>query len=209
MTSTTAVSTERTAIEAHHVHLRHPGGGVGLDDVSLTVPSDTLTAIIGPSGAGKSTLLEVLAGVRHPTSGQVSVPDDHRVGFVPQNDILHTALPLRRTLRHAAALRLPSSATSAEIDASVDRAIAVLGLTDRADVPVGRLSGGERKRASVACELLTEPKLCLLDEPTSGLDPVAAADLLDQLAALTAAGSTIAFTTHAADDLAWCDRVVA
>jgi ABC-type multidrug transport system ATPase subunit len=206
----TAASPPATpAIEARAVQLRHAGGTVGLDDVNLAIHPGTVTAIIGPSGAGKSTLLEVLAGVRRPTSGTVAVRDADRIGFVPQEDILHTALPLRRTLRHAAALRLPSTAGATQIDAAVDRALAVLGLSHRADVPVGRLSGGERKRASVACELLTDPKLCLLDEPTSGLDPVAAADLLDQLAVLARQGSTIVLTTHAGDDLAWCDQVVA
>jgi energy-coupling factor transporter ATP-binding protein EcfA2 len=127
---------------------------------------------------------------------------------VPQDDIIHTDLPLQRTLRYAARLRLPSSATAEEIDDAVRDAIAAVGLTDHADVRVGSLSGGQRKRASIAVELLTDPRLFFLDEPTSGLDPVASAELVTRLRELADRSATVVFTTHSIEDLAHCDRVV-
>src|SRR4030095_1644346 len=99
----------------------------------------------------------------------------HRLlGYVPQDDIIHLELPLERTLRYAAALRLPESQSTDEVDAAVDGALAALDLSARAGVRVGALSGGQRKRASIAVELLTRPDVFFLDEPTSGLDPATA-----------------------------------
>ena len=96
------------------------------------------------------------------------------LGYVPQDDIIHADLPLQRMLRYAARLRLPSSTTGAEVDDAVRDAIDAVGLTGQVDVRVGSLSGGQRKRASIAVELLTDPHVFFLDEPTSGLDPVTA-----------------------------------
>ncbi len=158
-----------------------------LHGVSLTVHACELVAIVGGSGAGKTTLLEALAGVRPAERGEVRFDgvdlyanfDSFRrlLGYVPQDDIIHADLPLERTLRYAAALRLPESRSSAEVDAAVDRALAALDLSARADVQVGALSGGQRKRASIAVELLTSPPVFFLDEPTSGLDPASSSEL--------------------------------
>jgi ABC-type multidrug transport system ATPase subunit len=177
-----------------------------------------VVAIVGGSGAGKTTLLEALAGVHPPDAGRVlfdgvDLREDLAavrsvLGYVPQDDIIHAELPLARTLRYAAALRLPSSAGREEIEERVQRALAALDLAGHADVRVSALSGGQRKRASIAVELLTEPHVFFLDEPTSGLDPVTGAELLRSLRELAAAGSTVVFTTHAVQDLAHCDRVV-
>jgi ABC-type multidrug transport system ATPase subunit len=191
----------------------HRDGRVALDDIDLVVEPATVTAVIGPSGAGKTTLLTALAGVAPAQAGTVSIgrasgePGAVRVGYVPQDDILHGDLPLRRTLRYAAALRLEACAPT-ELDASVDRVLRSLGLADVAAVRVADLSGGQRKRASIACELLVDPSVCFLDEPTSGLDPAAAAALLDDLHTLAAAGSTIVLTTHSVADIERSDRVV-
>jgi energy-coupling factor transporter ATP-binding protein EcfA2 len=130
------------------------------------------------------------------------------LGYVPQDDIIHTDLPLRRTLRYAARLRLPSSTAPSEVDDAVRDALDAVGLTDQADVRVGSLSGGQRKRASIAVELLTDPHVFFLDEPTSGLDPVTSAELIDRLRQLADRSATVVFTTHSVDDLARCDRVV-
>ncbi len=157
------------------------GGKQVLQGVSLTVKACELVAVVGGSGAGKTTLLEALAGVRPAERGEVRFDgvdlyenfDSFRrlLGYVPQDDIIHADLPLERTLRYAAALRLPESKSSADIDSAVDRALAALDLSHRADVQVGALSGGQRKRASIAVELLTSPPVFFLDEPTSGLHP--------------------------------------
>jgi energy-coupling factor transporter ATP-binding protein EcfA2 len=130
------------------------------------------------------------------------------VGFVPQDDIIHRELPLRRTLRYAAELRLPAGSSAAEIEQAVDATLRDLDLAQRADVAVGALSGGQRKRASTAVELLARPRLLFLDEPTSGLDPATAAEVLAVLRRLAGRGVTVVLTTHDTADIEACDRVV-
>jgi len=187
-----------------------------LHDVSFAVRPGEVLAIAGGSGAGKSTLLEAMVGVRPAAGGEVLVDgrrfDPHAsdvpFGYVPQDDIIHLELPLRRTLEHAARLRLPAGTSGADITAEVDRTLVRLDLADRADVKVGSLSGGQRKRASIASELLTDPHLFFLDEPTSGLDPATGAGVMRQLHRLAEGGTTIVVTTHAPADLTQCDRIV-
>ncbi|MGK5740395.1 ATP-binding cassette domain-containing protein [Micromonospora sp. URMC 103] len=198
-------------ITAVGLHETVPDGRRILDDVSLTIEPGEVVAVLGASGAGKTTLLEILAGVRRPVGGTVEhdgVAPTGAVGFVPQDDIIHRELPLERTLRYAARLRLPAGTGPAEAARRVSDALAGLGLDDRAAVPVGRLSGGERKRASIAVELLTRPGVLLLDEPTSGLDPAVAVDLLRALRSLADAGATVVLSTHQVTDVDLCDRVV-
>ena len=194
------------------------GGRHVLHGVSFVAHARELVAIVGGSGAGKTTLLEALAGVTPAGRGEVRFDGvdlygnldafRRRLGYVPQEDIIHTDLPLERTLRYAAALRLPASQAGSEIDPAVARALAALDLTERAGVRVGALSGGQRKRASIAVELLTSPHVFFLDEPTSGLDPASSRELLGLLRGLADAGSTVTFTTHSVQDLAHCDRLV-
>ena len=117
------------------------------------------------------------------------------LGYVPQDDIIHADLPLARTLRYAARLRLPSSTGAADVDNAVRDALDAVGLTDHADIRVGSLSGGQRKRASIAVELLTDPHVFFLDEPTSGLDPVTSAELIARLRQLADRSATVVFTT--------------
>ncbi|MFI6240370.1 ATP-binding cassette domain-containing protein [Micromonospora sp. NPDC050795] len=182
-----------------------------LTDISVSIAPGELVAIIGASGAGKTTLLEILAGVQRPVAGTVTYDGNTTagtIGVVPQDDIIHRELPLARTLRYAARLRLPSTAGPAEIGDRVAEVLAELRLTDRAATPVGLLSGGERKRASIAVELLTRPGVFFLDEPTSGLDPAIAVELLRVLRALADTGTTVVLTTHQVTDVDHCDRVV-
>jgi ABC-type multidrug transport system ATPase subunit len=189
-----------------------------LDAVSFSITAGELVAIVGPSGAGKTTLLEAIAGVAPATTGSVRLdgidlhanPGTFRsvLGYVPQDDIIHADLPLQRMLRYAARLRLPSSTAATEVDDAVHQAIDAVGLAEHTDVVVGSLSGGQRKRASIAVELLTDPRVFFLDEPTSGLDPVTSAELIAHLRQLADRSATVVFTTHSADDLAECDRIV-
>ncbi|MFD2415707.1 ABC transporter ATP-binding protein/permease [Amycolatopsis pigmentata] len=180
-----------------------------MSGISLVCRPGELVTVIGPSGAGKTALLDLLAGLRPPSNGTVrhngAAPG--LVGYVPQDDIIHRDLPLARTLRYAARLRLPAGTSSTDLDAAVAEVLAVLGLTDRAGRRVGSLSGGERKRASIAVELLTRPPALFLDEPTSGLDPATALDLMALLRRIADGGSTVVFTTHNPADVAGCDTV--
>lgn len=174
-------------------------GDFALEPVTVEVGAGRLVAIMGASGAGKSTLLELLAGVRAPTGGQVTRPAE--VGFVPQDDIVHSHLPLRRTLFYAARLR------GVDDPAAVDDVLDTVGLRHRADAVVATLSGGERKRASIAVELLARPDVLFLDEPTSGLDPATGQDLVRHLRSLVEAGNTVVLTTHTPADIAHADEV--
>jgi ABC transport system ATP-binding/permease protein len=195
---------------------QHASGRTLLADVSLGFRRGEIVAIIGGSGAGKTTLLESLAGVRRSPHGIVTldgmaVSDTgarQRIGCVPQDDIIHLDLPLRRTVAYAARLRLAATTSRADIEVAVDRVLDELGLADHGDVRVRELSGGQRKRASIAVELLTRPQVLLLDEPTSGLDPGTAAEVMRVLRAVASHGTTVIVTTHAPADVRACDRVV-
>ncbi len=189
-----------------------------LDDVSIAVGAGELVAIVGPSGAGKTTLLGAIAGIAPVSSGVVRLDgvDLHGngamfrgvIGYVPQDDIVHRELSVRRTVAYTARLRLPSSTTDEEIDTAVTSVLDTVGLTHVADRKVDLLSGGQRKRASIAVELVSEPRVFLLDEPTSGLDPATSAELVAHLRSLANQSATVIFTTHSLDDLDHCDRVV-
>jgi len=189
-----------------------------LDDVSFNLGPRTLTAIIGPSGAGKSTLLGVLTGRTKPTSGiiEISGNDLHenfqilsrQIGSVPQADILHTRLTVKQALNYGAQLRLPNDTSKQEREARVTAVMEKLELIERADLRVDRLSGGQRKRASIGLELLTAPKLLVLDEPTSGLDPGLDAHVMETLRNLADDGQTVVLVTHSVDNLNFCDNVI-
>ena len=200
-------------IRVHHVS-RNRSGRTVVDDVSFSIRPGELVAIAGGSGAGKTSLLRVMAGLDPADGGQVHVDGvpvgatDRGIGYVPQDDIIHMELPLRRTLDHAARLRVPGRPSAVERDELVTRTLDRLALCDRDYVAVGDLSGGQRKRASIASELLTDPDVLFLDEPTSGLDPGTAASVVHHLRRLADTGTTVVMTTHAPTDLARCDRVV-
>ena len=195
---------------------RHAGDRQILHDLSFSVAQGELVALVGGSGAGKTTLVETMAGLSPPSEGTVlhdGTPPRRDgttsgIGYVPQDDIIHRELPLRRTLRYAAGLRLPAGTSGAAAERVVDETLGELDLADRSDVRVGALSGGQRTRASIAVEMLTRPRLFFLDEPTSGLDPSTAAEVLGVLRRLAGRGVTIVLTTHSPTDIDACDRVV-
>ncbi|MFE2248495.1 FHA domain-containing protein [Streptomyces lavendulae] len=189
-----------------------------LDDVSFPVGGKCLLAVVGPSGAGKSTLLGALTGLRPADRGTVlydgrDLYRDYaelrsRIGLVPQDDILHAQLTVRRALTYAAELRFPQDTAKAERRARVDEVIGELGLGQRADQPIHSLSGGQRKRVSVALELLTKPSLLFLDEPTSGLDPGMDRSVMHMLRDLADDGRTVIVVTHSVLSLDVCDRLL-
>ena len=189
-----------------------------LDHVSFPVEEKCLLAVVGPSGAGKSTLLNALTGQRPADHGTVlydgrDLYRDYaelrqRIGLVPQDDILHAQLTVRSALSYAAELRFPEDTVKAERRARVDEVIQELGLEQRAEQPVHSLSGGQRKRVSVALELLTKPSLLFLDEPTSGLDPGMDRSVMHMLRGLADDGRTVIVVTHSVLSLDVCDRLL-
>jgi ABC transport system ATP-binding/permease protein len=212
------VDTGDVSLIAQNLVVRTPKGKVLLDHVSFPIPERCLVGVIGPSGAGKSTLLGAVTGTRPATEGSVQYDHRdlythypelrHRIGLVPQEDILHTQLPTRRALRYAAELRFPGDTSSAERDRRVDEVIEELGLTPHAQTRIDRLSGGQRKRVSVALELLTKPSLLFLDEPTSGLDPGLDKSVMEMMRDLAHDGRTIVVVTHSVANLDTCDRLL-
>ncbi|MFC6009653.1 FHA domain-containing protein [Nocardia lasii] len=189
-----------------------------LVDVNMTAGRGTLTALIGPSGAGKSTLSKLIAGNTQPSGGVVTFEGRNlhaeyealrsRIGMVPQDDVLHRQLTVRQALGFAAELRLPPDTTKADRQKVIDGVLQELSLTQHADTRVDRLSGGQRKRASVAMELLTGPSLLILDEPTSGLDPALDRQVMQMLRELADAGRVVIVVTHSVACLDMCDQVV-
>ncbi|MFE6487835.1 FHA domain-containing protein [Streptomyces sp. NPDC057757] len=189
-----------------------------LDEVSFPVGEKCLLAVVGPSGAGKSTLLNALTGQRPADLGTVlydgrDLYRDYaelrqRIGLVPQDDILHAQLTVRKALTYAAELRFPQDTAKAERRARVDEVIGELGLEQRADQAIHSLSGGQRKRVSVALELLTKPSLLFLDEPTSGLDPGMDRSVMHMLRGLADDGRTVIVVTHSVLSLDVCDRLL-
>ena len=130
------------------------------------------------------------------------------MGYVPQEDVLHRQLRVSTALEYAAKLRFPPDVPAADRSLRVAEVLAELNLTERAGARIDRLSGGQRKRTSVAVELLTRPSLLFLDEPTSGLDPAIEATLMDQLRDLAHAGRTVIVVTHSIQTLDVADRVL-
>lgn len=189
-----------------------------LDDISFKLGPRTLTAVIGPSGAGKSTLLGVLNGRTKPSSGDVLIGGVNlhenfqaaiqRIGLVPQSDILHTNLTVNEALSFGARLRLPDDMNKSEREEQVDLVLEKLELTERRHLRIDKLSGGQRKRASIGLELLTAPDILCLDEPTSGLDPGLDAHVMQTLRTLADDGQTVVVVTHSVDNLDICDNVI-
>jgi len=189
-----------------------------LDDISLVAQLGTLTAVIGPSGAGKSTFARLVAGYTHPTRGTVAFEGHNvhaeyaslrsRIGMVPQDDVVHGQLTVQQALMYAAELRLPPDTTKADREQVVARVLEELEMTNHLNTRVDKLSGGQRKRASVALELLTGPSLLILDEPTSGLDPALDRQVMTMLRQLADAGRVVLVVTHSLSYLDYCDQVL-
>ncbi|HEY9330221.1 MAG TPA: FHA domain-containing protein [Streptomyces sp.] len=189
-----------------------------LDHVTFPVGQKCLLGVVGPSGAGKSTLLNALTGLRPADEGTVlydgrDLYHDYaelrqRIGLVPQDDILHAQLTVRRALGYAAELRFPQDTAKSERQERVTEVVRELGLEQRAGQPIHSLSGGQRKRVSVALELLTKPSLLFLDEPTSGLDPGMDRSVMHMLRGLADDGRTVIVVTHSVLSLDVCDRLL-
>lgn len=188
-----------------------------LSDISLDIPRSSFVALVGGSGVGKSTLMYALAGIRPVQQGVVLYDDQdyyrHRnafrsqLGYVPQDDIIHRRLTVRRALYYAARLRLPRTLTKQQINERIDDVLTAVGIKHRSNLRVGKLSGGERKRVSIALELLANPSVFFLDEPTSGLDPGLDHKMMHLLRDLANKGRTIILVTHTIMNIDVCDYV--
>jgi len=204
------VDTSADAVEAVNVAVEAAGRRL-LENVSLVIQPGEMVAIMGPSGAGKSTLLSVLNGQVTPAAGRIVIGglDLHehfelfrgRIGYVPQDDILHADLTVWQALWYAARLRLPKDMADEEIARRIRQVLAQLGLEGTENTRVGDqrkrgVSGGQRKRVNLAMELLTDPPILVLDEPTSGLSSTDTISVLELLRSLADAGKTILVTIH-------------
>ncbi|MFC8276957.1 FHA domain-containing protein [Streptomyces sp. NPDC057271] len=212
------VDTGEVSFSARHLTVTVDGGKQILKDVSFGVPEKSLIGVIGPSGSGKSTLLKALTGYRPANEGDVLYDNRslykqfaelrQRIGLVPQDDILHKELTVQKALRYAAKLRFPGDTAAAEREARIDEVLRELKLDIHKEKKVTSLSGGQRKRVSVALELLTKPSLIFLDEPTSGLDPGMDRDVMQLLRGLADDGRTVLVVTHSVAELGLCDKLL-
>ncbi len=188
-----------------------------LDDVSLVIEPREFVGLLGPGGSGKTTLLHALNGFQPADQGRVMFNnwslykhfDSLRsgIGYVPQEDIVHRALSVRECLYYAGRLRLPDDYSEQEIWNRVSAVLRALELESRADVAAGELSGGQRKRLSVAIELLSQPSLLFLDEPTAGQDPHTEMQMMQMFREIANRGSTVILTTHLLGSFSLLDKV--
>jgi ABC-type multidrug transport system ATPase subunit/pSer/pThr/pTyr-binding forkhead associated (FHA) protein len=184
-----------------------------LDDICLAIDPGQFVALVGGSGTGKSTLLRTLLGVEPTTQGEVSLNGENlqtnfniyrnQIGYVPQDDIVHRELKVGEVLTYAAKLRLPPD----DVEAVVEKTLKQIEMSERRDILVSSLSGGQRKRVSIGVELLADPKLFFLDEPTSGLDPGLDKKMMELLRRLADEGRTVILVTHATTNITLCDRI--
>ncbi|WP_426403331.1 FHA domain-containing protein [Streptomyces sp. R-07] len=212
------VDTGSVSFSARHLTVTVEGGKQILKDVTFGVPEKSLIGVIGPSGSGKSTLLKALTGYRPANEGDVLYDNRslykqfaelrQRIGLVPQDDILHKELTVQKALRYAAKLRFPGDTAETEREARIDEVLRELKLDIHKEKKVTSLSGGQRKRVSVALELLTKPSLIFLDEPTSGLDPGMDRDVMQLLRGLADDGRTVLVVTHSVAELGLCDKLL-
>lgn len=189
-----------------------------LNDISLSIAPREFVALVGGSGAGKSTLMKAISGFTRVKGASVLVNGDDyyqnfdsyrmMLGYVPQDDILHSTLPVDQALNYAAQLRLPSDTRPDEMNQRIESAVEAVEMTDHRAKYIKDLSGGQRKRVSIAAELLAEPSLFFLDEPTSGLDPGLEKKMMETLRAQADSGRTVVLVTHATENITQCHKVL-
>ena len=206
-----------SAIGIEKVYPNQKKGKKALHKMDISVPSRSLLAIMGPSGCGKSTLLKSLNGESPPTKGRVLIFNQDlinnyeylktQIGYVPQDDIVHKQLTVEQSLFFAAKLRI-ANISKADIKVKIDQILSELNISHIKNSLISDISGGQRKRVSIAIELLTDPMLLFLDEPTSPLDPQTIEDFLNILKKLSENGTTVIMVTHKPEDLDYMDEVI-
>lgn len=186
-----------------------------LDDVTVGAKQGDFVGILGGSGQGKSTLLTALCGLRHPSEGTaliggrssttLNAEKPGAIGYVPQDDIVHLELTVESALYYSSLLRLKLARE--ERMGLIDRTLELLALTEHRKKRVYQLSGGQRKRVSIAIELLSKPEVLFLDEPSSGLDPSTENSLMELLQTLALNNLTVICTTHVLQNAFLFDRL--
>lgn len=216
------VNPEGIALEIHDLNKDVPAKGgkkTILDKVSLSIQPNEFVAIIGGSGAGKTTLMTAMSGFDSKVTGQVycngtNLRENFQtlkniIGFVPQQDIIYENITLKKMLYYTAKMKMPQDTSNAEIDERIEEVLGMVELSEHKDTYIRRLSGGQKKRASIAVELLANPGLFFLDEPTSGLDPGTEEHLMRTLSKLSKEQEkTIVMVTHTINNLDLCDKVI-
>ena len=185
--------------------------------VNMSINPAEFVAFVGGSGAGKSTFMKCISGVDKPTSGTVLLNGEnlydnyeslkYNIGYVPQDDIVFSNLTLHDMLVYAAKLRMPDNTSPKERNTRIKEVLNIVALSDFENSYIRQLSGGQRKRASIAVELIADPSLFFLDEPTSGLDPGAERSIMLTLQEMSKMGKTIILVTHNTLNLHLCDKV--
>lgn len=208
---------DELAITAVGIEKTYSNGVKGLKKMDLSIPSKSIVAIMGPSGCGKSTLLKALNGDTPPTKGKVFLFNlelsanwqylKTQIGYVPQDDIIHKQLTVEQCLYFTAKLRL-DNLSDKYIDKKIDQVLKDLNILEKKNNLISSLSGGQRKRVSIAVELMTDPLIMFLDEPTSPLDPQTVEDFLEIMKRLSERGTTVLMVTHKPEDLDYMDEVV-
>lgn len=209
------------SVDTSHVVVERENGKkkfITLDDVSVNIRPGELVAIIGGSGAGKSTLLNAMCGYLPPKNGDVFINGVNLyqnfdslkklIGYVPQADIVYDNLTLYDMLHYTADLRLPKDTSKQEKEEAISKAIHMVQLEEKTQSYIRSFSGGQRKRASIAVELLSDPNLLYLDEPASGLDPGTERSLMNTLRDMADSGKTVILVTHSTLQLKQCDKIV-
>src|SRR5436190_2456606 len=210
---------ESKGIRIDALHLQKVGSKhtILINDISIAIPQRTFVALVGGSGAGKSMLMDALNGLRPAQKGLVLYNGQDyyshlaafstQLGYVPQDDIIHRDLTVERALYYTARMRLPEDFTQTQIKQRIEEVLEDVDMKHRRGLLVSKLSGGQRKRVSIALELLANPSVFFLDEPTSGLDPGLDRRMMLLLRRLADKGHTIVLVTHATNNINVCDYI--
>ncbi|WP_309304100.1 ABC transporter ATP-binding protein [Arthrobacter sp. CJ23] len=196
------------AVEAEALHISRGRTRI-LRGLDFSIGTGRITGLLGPSGSGKTTLMRGIVGVQKITSGSINVlgqpagsrPLRHDVGYVTQSPSVYPDLSVEANVRYFGAMHGATAADTAE-------AIDAVGLKEFARQKTSDLSGGESSRVSLACALVSRPKLLVLDEPTVGLDPVLRAELWERFAAMAEAGTTLLVSSHVMEEASHCSSLL-